>query len=306
MNTKNAILKGLGFVARLLGTAFIMFVAFMISAGVSGADAVELSPEEAQISGIVVLLVSIVNSLVLSLLALRSKWYGWKLVGAIILIQFGVETFMSQIETVVFSQALQLTVRQAITLFSSGLIRALIFAPLAVWVLGKFRRETTGDKLNSRLVFSAGEWIKRLSLLAALYTVVYFIFGYFVAWQWAETRQFYSGSTEILPFFTHMTGILSNDPGLIVIQFVRGLMWAGLATLIVRISKGGTLETCLMVALTFSVLLAIFVLFPNPYMPAIVRYSHFFELSSSMLVYGALTAWILLGPVKSTRMKSLA
>jgi hypothetical protein len=294
MKTTNPVLKVLRTLARLFGTVVLMFVAFMVSSMVSGADAsVQLTPEEAQTSGMVVLLVSLINALVLSYLALRSRWHGWKLAGALFLAQFGVETFMSQVETVVFNQALQLTTSQVLMIFFSGLLRALIFAPLAVWILGKTRRDPADEAPNPRLVFSAGEWVKRLTGLAALYVVVYFLFGYFVAWQWDATRQFYSGSTDILPFFTHMVGVLSDDPRLVLIQFGRGLMWVGLVLPVVRMFKGGALETCFAVALTLGVLMAVFVLFPNPYMPALVRQSHFYELLSSMLTFGALTGWVL-------------
>jgi hypothetical protein len=296
MQTTNPVLKVLGTSARLFGAVVLMFVAFMVSSMISGADAAatQLTPVEAQMSGMVVMLVSLTNALVLSYLALRSRWHGWKLAGTLFLFQFGIETFMSQVETVVFNAALQLTASQLVSVFAAGFIRALIFAPLAVWILGKTRKDEAAELPNTRLVFSAGEWVKRLGILAVMYVVVYFVFGYFVAWQSAELRQFYTGSTDILPFFTHMAGVLRSDPRLVLIQFVRGLMWVGLVLPVVRMFKGGTLETCFAVALSLSVLLAIFVLFPNPYMPEPVRTAHFYELSSSMLTFGALTGWILM------------
>jgi fucose permease len=56
--------------------------------------------------------------------------------------------------------------------------------------------------------------------------------------------------------------------------------------------KGKRLEICLAVAVTFAVILASGVIFPNPFMPAMVRQAHFFELSSSMLVFGAIAGWV--------------
>jgi hypothetical protein len=135
------------------------------------------------------------------------------------------------------------------------------------------------------------EWVMQLSTLAIAYAVVYFLFGYFVAWQWAATREFYSGTTDLLPFFTHIANTFRADPALPLFQLFRGFLWAGLALPIVRMFKGGRVETAIAVALAFSVLLASLVLFPNPYMPTLVRQSHFFELSSSMLVFGGLTGW---------------
>jgi hypothetical protein len=289
-------LKPLGTLARLLGTVVIMIIAFMISTTVFRSDvATQLNAAEVQQSGQVLLLVSAVNALLLSYLALRSRWHGWKLAGTLFLVQFGIETFMSQIETIIFNGALQLTASQVFTIFASGFVRALIFAPLAVWILGKNRRDAAADEPNTRLTFSLTGWAQRLGLLGVLYVIVYFLFGYFVAWQSADLREFYSGSREILPFFTHMARLMTTtDPLLTPIQFVRGLMWVGLALPIVRMFKGGKLETCLAVALTLSILLAILILFPNPYMPEAVRMAHFTELWSSMALFGALTGWVLM------------
>lgn len=294
MKTTISVKEILGTVARLLGAVVIMMVAFFVSAMVSGADAVQLSPEEAAISGQMALLVSTVNALILSYLALRSRWHGWKLAGALLLAQYGIETFMSQIETVVFSQALQLTLEQAVTLFVSGFVRALIFAPLAVVVLGKIRKDESVTTENTRLIFSVGGWATRLTILAALYTLIYFVFGYFVAWQSPDLRQFYSGSTDILPFFAHMARLLSADPTLALVQFVRGYLWVLIVLPVVRMFRGGTLETCFALALVLAVLLSDFILFPNPYMPEAVRMAHFPELWSSMVLFGALTGWVLL------------
>ncbi len=295
MKTTSPIFPVFGTIARLLGAAVAMFIAFMLSAMVSGADAAQLTPEEATLSGQMVLLVSFINALVLSYLALRSRWHGWKLVGALFVTQYGIETFMSQVETVVFNQTLQLTVEQVVTVFVSGLLRALIFAPLAVWILGKMRPAKSADVPSThRLAFSSLEWVKRLSLLAGLYVVVYFIFGYFVAWQSAELRQFYSGSSEILPFFTHMVGVLRDDPMLALIQFVRGYLWVLVVLPLVFMFKGGKLETTFALALSLSVLLSSLILFPNPYMPEPIRMAHFYELMSSMIAFGGLVGWVLL------------
>jgi hypothetical protein len=56
--------------------------------------------------------------------------------------------------------------------------------------------------------------------------------------------------------------------------------------------EGGVWGTCLTVGLVFAVLLASGVIFPNPFMPPMVRKAHFFELSSSMLTYGAIAGWV--------------
>lgn len=294
MSSMISLRKRLGMAVRLLGVVLVMLLAFMVSAMALGSNAPALSPAEAQVSAKVMLLVCALNALILAYLALRSRWHGWRLVGAIFLAQYGIETFMPQIETVVFNQALQLPTAQIVSLFITGFLRALIFAPLAVWLLGKFRNDTAVAQSNNSLHLSVQEWAKRLTVLAALYTIIYFLFGYFVAWQSPELRQFYSGSSAILPFFTHMAQTLRSDPWLALIQFGRGYLWVLVVLPVVLMFRGGVRETCFALALVLAVLLTDFILFPNPYMPEAVRMGHFSELWSSMALFGVLIGWILL------------
>jgi len=77
-------------------------------------------------------------------------------------------------------------------------------------------------------------------------------------------------------------------------QLLRGVLWTSLALIIVLMIKAKQWETSLAVALTFAVLLSLPLgLFPNPYMPPLVARSHFFEISSSMLLFGGIAGWVL-------------
>lgn len=282
-----------GLAFRLVGVVVVMILAFIVSSMLINTDSIHLTPEEQALSGQVAILVSAINALILSYIALRSQWFGWKLIGALFLLQFGLETFMSQIETVVFRQAMNLSVEQIAPLFVTGFVRALIFAPLAVIILGRFRRKQFSGE-STELNFSVKEWAARLTILAVIYVVVYFLFGYFVAWQSPDLRQFYSGSSELQPFASHMAGIISNDPMLILIQLIRGYLWVVVVLPIVYMLRGKRIETCIALAVTMAVLLSDYIFFPNPYMPEPIRMAHFTELWSSMAVFGALIGWVLL------------
>jgi hypothetical protein len=104
--------------------------------------------------------------------------------------------------------------------------------------------------------------------------------------RWAEThwrrnpRSFWRGDihgADIIPF-----------------QLLRGALWTYLGMAIVRMMKAKRWEASLAVALTFAVLLSLPLgLFPNPYMPPLVARSHFFEVSSSMLLFGGIAGWVM-------------
>jgi hypothetical protein len=277
-----------------LALAFIaMLMAYMVSTRVIGQTSTTLTPEETSRAGKAFILVSLIDALVLSFLILRSPWYGLKLVGTVALVHFGVETFMAQIETLYFNSALQMETPMLVGIVAAGALRALVFAPLAVLILGKMVKP--GQPQAKRRAVVPSGWIKRFAALALFYVVIYFSFGYFVAWQWEETRLYYTGTAAIKPVFTHFWDLFfKEDPIIVPFQLLRGALWTLLATVIVRMMRARRWEAALAVALTFAVLLALPLgLFPNPYMPPMVARSHFLEISSSMLLFGGVAGWVL-------------
>lgn len=277
---------------RLILASVAMSIAYIVSTFFISSPAPTMTPEEASSAGIALFLVSAINALVLSYPILRSRWHGVKLIGAVFVIQLGVETFLTQIESLYFNRALQISANEMIGLISSGAIRALIFAPLAVWFLGRIKRSSHIEE-NVPTMNSQG-LIWHFAGLTMLYPIVYFLFGYYVAWQWEETRLFYSGTKDILPLVIHFRGMFASDPYFIPFQLMRGALWTALAMLIVNMMKAKRWEAALAVALIFAGLLSSGIgLFPNPYMPTIVRQSHFYELLSSMLLFGGVAGWTL-------------
>lgn len=264
-------------VAQLFGAFVAMLLAYIISSSLIRIN-IAPAPEDGIPSSTALLIVSLITSLALAYPILRARWFGLKLMAAMVVIMFGVETFMTQIETLFFNNALKLPMDVLMALVATGFLRALIFAPLAVLVLGKLKGESE-PQVPTRLQFSIPGWVIRFAFLSVLYVVVYFAFGYFVAMQWVEAREFYAGT--FVP-----------DATLPLFQIVRGVMWAALALPIVAMMRGKVWETMLAVALVFGVLVAAPVLFPNPFMPVMVRQAHFFELLSSMLFYGAVAGWV--------------
>lgn len=282
--------KSLVLVTRLILASIAMLIAYIVSTLVIDQTEMTLTPEEASQAGVALVLVSTINALVLAYPILRSRWHGLKLIGVVFLTQFGVETFLTQIESLYFNRALQIGTSEMIGLVSAGAIRALIFAPLAVWFLGRMKRHEQPEGKMHAMNFSA--WVWRFAGLTVLYPIVYFLFGYYVAWQWEETRLFYTGTTEILPFVNHFRGVFASDPYFIPFQLVRGTLWTAFAMLIVNMMKAKRWESALAVALIFAGLLSSGIgLFPNPYMPPVVRQSHFYEILSSMLLFGGIAGW---------------
>jgi len=227
------------------------------------------------------LIVSLLNTMVLSYVILRSRASGWRLFASVFIVFFGVATFMSQIETAIFVTWLPPGLLLRIVL--SGLFVSLIFSFLAVLMLGKWR---TREKLEPRrLNLTQSQWALRLILLGCLYVIIYFTFGYFLAWRNPAVRAYYHGS-DLTDFFTQIKSVFSDTPWLPPFQFVRGLIWTLLALPIIRITKGRWWEAGITVALCFAVVMSSLLLIPNPLMPKEVRLAHLWETASSNFLFG--------------------
>lgn len=218
---------------------------------------------------------------------LRSRWSGWRLMLAIFVVYYGVTTFMSQIESAVFITRLPPGLLPR--LFLAGAVIAAPFSILAVLVLGK--RTGIVDE-SRRLALQPREWAWRLAVIAVTYVILYFTFGYFIAWQNPAVREYYGG-LDHGGFFAHMRFVVSDTPWLVPFQLLRGLLWAAIALPVIFMMKGRRQETALAVGLLFAVVMNSQLLLPNPYMPDGVRMAHLVETASSNFIFGWLVGWIL-------------
>jgi hypothetical protein len=164
--------------------------------------------------------------------------------------------------------------------------------PLAAIIFGKLKRPVTDASAVDQPVMPATDWAWRLGLIIVAYVILYFTFGYFIAWRVPDVRTYYHG-VDAGGFIPHMTMVVRKTPWLIPFQMVRALMWTALAMPVVRMMKGGRLEASMAVALLFSVVMNAQLLLPNAYMPEAVRMAHLVETASSNFLFGALVGWLL-------------
>ena len=256
-----------------------------------------MSPSEAQALQALAI-VFLTNTLVLTYLILRSKWHGLRLAGVVFLMYFGVYSFLSTIEALAFNTALEIQPNLLWFTLVAALMLTLVFAPLSVWWLGK-RRPTTGplpsDNIGAGLTKKEMA-IKLLVPAALVYPALYISFGYFVAWQNPDVRLLYTGSTEILPFWTQAWNAFTNPAWFYPFQIGRAFVWIGLAWLVMRSTKAGWVETGFIVGLNFALLMNAQHLLPNPFMSESIRLSHFLETAGSNFIWGFVIVWVLHRP----------
>jgi hypothetical protein len=131
----------------------------------------------------------------------------------------------------------------------------------------------------------------KITIAAFIYVVLYFSFGYFIAWQSPALRAYYGGGNAN-GIFTQLNETWRATPWLFPFQFLRGLLWTLLALPIIRMLRGQRLEKAVVVGLLFAVVTSQLLL-PNPLMPYEVRMRHLVETASSNFLFGCIVVWLL-------------
>lgn len=205
---------------------------------------------------------------------------------------WGTQTLMTQSETAYFRSAFPaISDREMVLLFLRNAVTLAAFLPVAFLLTGRFR-PGGAPVTSSRPSFADGlAW--KLPVLGVIYAVVYFAFGYFVAYQFEAVRVLYSGSPELPSLTAQLAAAIDERPAIVPFQLLRGVAWAALALSFLAIIGRSRRETILACAWLFAVLPTAQLAFTNPYMPAAVRLAHFLEVGSSMAVFGAITGWLL-------------
>ena len=275
-----------------------LYGCFVLGSGIA-MQGIAQPPQQASAgaTAVILLIVCFLQAIGVAFLVVRSRWSGWHLVAAIFVVFHGVTTFMPQIESAVFLT--HLPQGMVPRLFLMGLLIDAPFSFLAVVILRRWKATPIDAEDHPRLPMSASEWTWKLGVLAVAYVVLYFTFGYFVAWRQPAVRAYYDAGSNLDSFFTQMQNVARNTPWLFPFQLLRGLCWAGIAVVIIGMLKGTRLEVTLAIAYTFAIVMNVQILLPNPYMPNSVRMAHFVETTSSNLIFGLFVGWLLTRRPKS-------
>ncbi|HZM51362.1 MAG TPA: hypothetical protein VFE68_12750 [Vicinamibacteria bacterium] len=233
-----------------------------------------------------------VHTAVMGWLILRARRRGWGLVAVMIAVFFGVQTLMPQVESWLFQatsgMAAHLPSEMIPRIVLAGLLHACLWIPLAVWILGRGGSAGTADSgPRSSLTASLKGW--KLPVAAVAYVLVYFLFGYYVAWRSPAVRAYYGG-TDPGTFWVQFLGVLRDTPWLPLAQLVRGAVWTWIGVAVLRSMRGGLLEKALAVGALFGFVMTAGLLLPNPYMPYAVRMAHLVETASSNFLFGVFVA----------------
>jgi hypothetical protein len=277
-------MKNWRIVGKFILLWLLVLVAMVVSSVLTGTrETANLTPGQQKAAGLALVVVSFCYAFVFVLITTNSSWRGIKLSVALFFAFFGINGFLTQIESLVFLQYLTTNLPPEmlpkILLYSA--VTALLCSFLAPLVYGRLLGRSDENKSASWLTMPASEWAWKLALTGIVYVVVYFAFGALVAVPLAgDAFKQYYGDIQLpwwMPFF----------------QFGRGIIWTLTALPVLFMWKEGRMQAAFIVGTMFAIFAGIALLMPNPFMIDGMRYAHLVEMLSSNFVNGLVLVVIL-------------
>ena len=278
---------------RILAACFVFAVCLGIGGALAGVA--ELVPKEAQAQGTPGFFLAFATfcltvGSVLSYFVLRSSWGGLRLVTVLFAATYGISTIATQVESVFFLSAMMPSGMIA-ALFLQGAIAMALFAPLAVLILGKWRRTNLpAGNLNVQPMMAAAiTW--RIAFLVVAFIFLYMLFGYYIAWRNPALRAYYGGA-DVAGFYEALKSNWQKQPLLFLLQVFRSLLYVACVYPLLSRLPVTRWEKVVATAI-FLASWSTALLLPNALMPAIVARTHLWETLAFNLTFGALMGWLL-------------
>jgi len=278
MNIKSTVILGL----KVLALTILYLIISMISGGLLASGVPQ--PPEDQMNAVFLglILVAVTESTIVTIIMVRSRWRGWRLALATGFSMFGVMQVMTQVETAYFGPALGIPYSMLPALILPDLATIAVFTPLAVLILGKRHAPDEVDEQPQRAIMPRKQWAVKLVAIATIYCVLYFGFGFVIAWTNPELRAAYGGGAD--PAFSLYR--------LVPFQIFRSALWVLFALPVIRGTRATTWQLALLVGFLYSLGMNITLAIPNPFFTDSMRLSHFIETASSNFIFGLIVTWL--------------
>lgn len=219
----------------------------------------------------------------------HTKGKGVKLALGVITVISLVHPVLTQVETLFFGNAFTVISKSDIMLIMlAGILPLLASVPLAVKIWSKEK--------SWESVYDSPINVKKLAIsivqVGFAYMIVYFVFGYFVAWKSEAVRIFYSGDPQDIGFWAKLLENWRENPAIYPFQFMRGILFGIAALPLLYMGWKRRREFIISICLIY-LCTAIVLIIPNFLFPDAVRWVHFIEMFLSMLLFGVMTGLIM-------------
>jgi hypothetical protein len=197
----------------------------------------------------------------------------------IVFVLFFVNSFMMQIETLLFSGAFPvLTKLDIILIMITSIFPLLATTPLIIKFFQNKEAVAGENDIDKKSL------IIKLGIIGIVYPCLYYLFGYFVV-----MRLFFDAAQ---PFYAEtIAGITGVNFSFFPIQIIRGILFG---IFVLPLKSMFDNKTTFIASVCFVYLCtAVQLIVPNSLMPDLVRLAHLIEISSSMLLFGIIVGNIL-------------
>jgi hypothetical protein len=286
------------FILKTLLLSVVMLVVIMILSMIRPLSAGESTSRDEGTIMLLLFIVTTVYALVIGLVVHNARGSRLQLIFGLIVAFFGVQTVVGQIEAFFFLTPMgehmgagsAPVLQMPLAFIVSQLIIwggvAIAGIPIAVFLFDR-RKRGNRKAIPFLPAWTGQQWLVRIVAVVVAYELLYFGFGYFVAWKDPAIQEFYQG-TDPGSFWLQLRQVATKTPGLYGLQAFRALLWIGFTLPVIAMLRKKGWKGALIIALFVSLPMNIPHIIPNPYMPADVRAVHFTETVSSTFIFGIL------------------
>ena len=241
----------------------------------------KVSPEENKYLALAIVVVTLCETFLLNYVIGNSKITGVRLFGAMLVLTWGLQTFMMQIETLLYIKAFpDLDAIGVLKLMLQDLLKFAASIPFIMLLHGKWKKSP--DERDAAPVLKR-RWYKWLPVISLTYLVLYYSFGMFPI-SFPEVKEYYAPWIASLGKTSWLVQLS--------VQLLRGVLWCVCVLPLFWILKGSKERKMTLAAVFMAVFTALQLMYPNGLMPPMVRLCHFAEIFVEMLIFGALTGWM--------------
>lgn len=234
---------------------------------------------------LLILLTCLLETLVMDLYIRQLSLSRWPRFTVIWVSLFVLQFVLTQMETWFYIGSESIPTTLVLNTVYSGLLATGIFALFATY---SYPSKVSKITLKSPVIYPSIVYILVLGLL--VYPGLYFLAGYFIAWQNEGLRVYYTGTAQLQSFPQVMHDNLNE--GIVYFQMARGVFWAALGWFLtmVMIPKSKH-KQALILGLLFATIMNAQLLIPNPYMSDPIRLTHAIETGSSNFLWGMIVVY---------------
>ena len=262
-----------------------------------------VTPEEQNLAMVGIVIINLVNVVLLVYVVRLSRWSGLALFLGLTFSFYGINTFVGQIEALAFltdlgeligsgsEPVIPMPVDFIGAMFMIGVILAVTSVPLVILFFGR-GREGAGGKVRLAPSMDGRQWVWKMAAVIVVYELLYFGFGYYVAWNSEALVAFYQGSDPgSFPAMLWQNAV--NTPLIYLWQALRALLWVAFALPVIMMVRDRGWKGALALGLLLALPMNLPHIIPNPYMPPAVRLAHFVETTPSNFLFGLFLFWLL-------------